>query len=169
MEQVFWLLDGRVAGRSGPNKDPWILEELAEAEFSAILSVNKGEGCHTDRISQLGMAYANVPMSENAPPRTGDLELCLANLPDAIAFIDEHCRKGPVLIHCRSGKDRTGLVMAAYLIARHDKTVTQAMEAVKAVRPIAFSAEGWMDYCYEVLSRFRTMLTQEEGGSPAHG
>ena len=28
MKQVFWLIEGQLAGRSGPNKDAWDLAEL---------------------------------------------------------------------------------------------------------------------------------------------
>ena len=45
MQHLFWLVEGKVAGRSGPNKDPWDLQALKEAGIGAILSVNGGEGC----------------------------------------------------------------------------------------------------------------------------
>jgi len=62
---------------------------------------------------------------------------------------------GPVLIHCRSGKDRTGMVLAAYLIEFEGYDVEKAMEEVIAVRPIAFSAEGWMEFALEVLNLYQ--------------
>jgi protein-tyrosine phosphatase len=63
--------------------------------------------------------------------------------------------KGAVLVHCRSGKDRTGLVMAAYLVAAENQSVEQAMDEVFAVRPIAFSAPGWREFAVEVLQAFQ--------------
>ena len=151
MEFVFWLKEGTVAGRTGPNTNPWKLDELVKGGFSAILSVNDGELCHIKDIEGAGLNYACIPMSENAPPRHGDKELCLLNLPKAFQYIKNHISKGVVLIHCRSGKDRTGLVMAYFMCKEYGLSVKQAMDYVLQVRPIAFSAENWIEYCTEIL------------------
>ena len=116
MEHVFWLRKGKIAGRSGPNTNMWDLHEIKSSGIGSILSVNNGEAVHESMLSSLGIAYSNIPMSSNAPAREGDKELCLENLPRAMEFIRENLKNGPVLVHCRSGKDRTGMVMAAYLI-----------------------------------------------------
>lgn len=146
----------KVAGRSGPNSNVWSLDEIKASGFSAILSVNNEEAVHESMLSNLGIAYSNIPMSSNAPARDGDKELCLENLPKAIEFIEKNMMNGPVLIHCRSGKDRTGMVLAAYLIKFEACNVKEAMEEVISVRPIAFSAEGWMEFVPEVLSLYKT-------------
>ena len=133
----------------------WDLNEVKANGIAAILSVNGGDAVHESMLSNLGIAYANIPMSSNAPARHGDKEFCLANLPRAMAFIRETMMNGPVLIHCRSGKDRTGMVLAAYLIAFEGYDVKNAMQEVIAVRPIAFSAEGWMEFALEVLNFYK--------------
>ena len=156
MEHVFWLRKGKIAGRSGPNSDMWDLNEVKANGITAILSVNHGDAVHESMLSSLGIAYANIPMSSNAPARDGDREFCLANLPKAMKFIRENMVNGPVLIHCRSGKDRTGMVLATYLIEFEAYDVKQAMEEVIAVRPIAFSAEGWMEFALEVLNHYKS-------------
>lgn len=154
MNHLFWLEPNRIAGRSGPNKDPWSLTEIAEAGFKGILSVNNGEAVHKTLIDRLGLAYAHIPLSDNAPPKSGDVSYCLAALPNIITFIEETLERGPVLIHCRSGKDRTGLTMAAYLVRCRGMSATEAMQRVLDVRPIAFSAEGWFEFCEQVLEEF---------------
>ena len=151
MKHVFWLREGVIAGRTGPNHNPWDLAEISAGGFAAILSVNDGEAVHESLIASLGMKYANIPMSDNAPARDGDREFCLANLTRAMAFIQEHRQKGPVLVHCRSGKDRTGLVLAAYLVEFEHYDAHKAMAELLDLRPIAFSAEGWMEFALEVL------------------
>jgi len=151
MNHTFWLEPNRIAGRSGPNKDPWDLTEIAAAGFKGILSVNNGEAVHETLVRQLGMDYAHTPLADNAPPREGDTAKCLAALPRILSFIDQTLHRGPVLIHCRSGKDRTGLAMAAYLIQNKGLTVAAAMRRVLEVRPIAFTAEGWMGFSEAVL------------------
>ncbi len=154
MKKVFWLRDGLLAGRSGPNLDPWDLTDFQKAGFSAILSVNDGEMVHETLVQSLGLNYANIPMSPNAPVRPGDKEYCLENIPKAIGFITDNLKNGPVMVHCRSGKDRTGLVLAASLIAIEGLDENTAMEEVLKVRDIAFSAEGWVEFGKEVLEAF---------------
>ena len=151
MEHVFWLEKGKIAGRTGPNSNSWNPGDFVDNGFSAIISVNDGELCHIEDIENAGLAYECIPMSENAPPRPGDKEKCLNNLPRAYKFIKSHLRNGSVLIHCRSGKDRTGLLMAYYMLKEYKLTPNKAMSLVFDVRPIAFSAEGWVDYCKEIL------------------
>ncbi|WP_428243895.1 protein-tyrosine phosphatase family protein [Gynuella sp.] len=154
MKHVFWLRDGQLAGRSGPNKHPWHIETFKTQGFSAILSVNDGEGAHETLIRQHGLNYAHIPMSDNAPPRPGDKQYCLSQLPLAISFITDHLTGGPVLVHCRSGKDRTAMVMAATLMMMERISAQAAMDDIISVRPIAFTAEGWADFAQDVLTEF---------------
>jgi len=154
VEKVFWLREGLLAGRSGPNLDPWDVSMFKINGISAILSVNDGEMVHESLIGSLGLNYANIPMSSNAPVQPGDKEHCLKSLPKAMKFVGDNLKHGPVLIHCRSGKDRTGLVLAACLIAIEGLEPDISMEEVLKVRDIAFSADGWVDFSKDVLETF---------------
>lgn len=154
MKYVYWLRAGAIAGRCGPDLKPWSLEAIRGNGFSAILSVNDGEAVHATRIKDLQMEYANIPLSANIPPRAGDREQCLNNLPEAMDFIGRNLGRGPVLVHCRSGKDRTGMTLAAYLITYEGYAARTAMDEVIGINPIAFSAEGWLDFGQEVLTEF---------------
>ncbi len=122
----------------------------------AILSVNGGEAVHETLLAQLGIGYANIPMSSNAPVRDGDREICLQNIPRAMDFIRANLATGAVLIHCRAGKDRTGMVMAAYLIEFEGYDAKAAMDKVIEARPIAFTAQGWKEFGLDVLSHYQT-------------
>ena len=159
MRHIFWLRKGQIAGRSGPSADIWDLEAIKSGGIASILSVNNADGVQESVLDGLGIAYANIPMTPNAPPLNGDDALCLGKLPAAMKFIGDNLGNGPVLIHCHSGKDRTAMVMAAYLIQFEGFEVEKAMEEVIAVRPIAFSAEGWMAFGREVLQRFSESQT----------
>ena len=153
MKHIFWLVPGSLAGRPGPNRQLWKLAELRAAGFRAVLSVNDGELCHADEFNAVGIDYKCVSLSDNAPPRPGDLEHCLVALPQAYSYIQQHILAGSkVLIHCSSGKDRTALLMAYYLIRTEGVSAKEAITRVKLVRPIAFSAYGWDEFAVQVLA-----------------
>lgn len=152
MEQIFWLVPGALAGRAGPDLSPWNLASLRGGGFDAVLSVNDGAGCYPEEFAALGMSYRCIPLSDNAPPRDGDVEQCLEALPEAYAFVrGEIDRHRAVLVHCRSGKDRTGLFFCYFLVRDNGMSVGEAIAAVRRVRPIALSAEGWEDFALGLL------------------
>ena len=152
MKHVFWLKPGALAGRSGPDLNPWNAGELRDSGFGAVLSVNDGAACHVEDFNALGMAYRCIPLSDNAPPRDGDLEHCLAALPRAYAYVrGALAAERPVLVHCTSGKDRTGLFMCYFLMRESGVAVREAISQLRRVRPIALSAEGWEDFAVQVL------------------
>lgn len=91
MENVFWVIAGKLAGRPGPDRIPWNLAAMRDAGIGAILSVNDGLLCHPEDFEACGIAYACIPLSENAPPQPDDDETCLRALPLA------HACSGPPL------------------------------------------------------------------------
>lgn len=152
MKHLFWVVPDRLAGRAGPDRVPWQLDELRSAGIGAVLSVNDGLLCHPSEFRKRDLAYACVPLSPNAPPQPGDLEVCLHALPRALEFVERQLSEGrATLVHCSSGKDRTGLLFAAYCMRHEGLTPAQAFARVREVRPIAFTAMGWEEFALEVL------------------
>ena len=78
MKHVFWLRPDRIGGRAGPTMAPWQATELAAGGIGAILTVNDGRSVYPDELAAAGIDYAWLPMEDNAPPRDGDFERCLA-------------------------------------------------------------------------------------------
>lgn len=152
MQNLFVLILGKLAGRPGPDRAPWKLAALRDGGIGAVLSVNDGLLCHPADFRACGIAYSCVPLSDNAPPQPGDDATCLRALPTAYEFVKEHIASGKMtVVHCSSGKDRTGLFLAYYLMREEGVTVQVAIERVKAVRPIALSAIGWDEFAVDVL------------------
>ena len=80
------------------------------------------------------------------------MELCLRALPVAFDFVERQLAEGRVtVVHCSSGKDRTGLFLGYYLIRNAGLSPTAAIEEVQRVRPIALSAPGWKEFALDVL------------------
>lgn len=154
MKHLFWLIPDKLAGRPGPDRAPWKLAALREAGIGAVLSVNDGLLCHPEDFQAHGISYACIPLSDNAPPQPGDEEACLRALPAAGAFVREQLANGRItLVHCSSGKDRTGLFLAYHLMRENGMSAAAAIEEVQRVRPIALTAPGWYDFAFEVLRR----------------
>ena len=152
MKHIFWLIEDQLCGRSGPNHEPWVAGELQAAGVGAVLSVNNAESVYADDFSAVNMPYRCIPLAANAPPREGDLELCLERLPVAYEYALNQIESGnPVLVHCRHGKDRTGLFMAYFLRQQLGLSTTDSIERVKTVRPIALTATGWEQFAIVVL------------------
>ncbi|MGB8337743.1 MAG: dual specificity protein phosphatase family protein [Burkholderiales bacterium] len=152
MQHIFWLEPDILAGRTGPNREPWNISELRNAGIGAVLSVNDGELRLAEDFAELGIECHCIPLSANAPPLAEDKAHSLAVLPQAYAFVKAKIDAGTVtLVHCSSGKDRTGLFMA-YFLAMSGYSVVDAIARVKAIRPIAFNADGWEVFVLEVLT-----------------
>lgn len=168
MQHVFWVVPNLLAGRSGPDRQPWSLSELRGAGIGAVLSVNDGVLCHLQDFERREMAYACIPLSPNAPPRPGDLEHCLSALPVAYTFVTGQLEKGcRVLVHCSSGKDRTGLFFGYFFMRYFGQSVPEAIANVVAARPIAFTAEGWREFAPVVLSAVAADSSFKAGGFAA--
>lgn len=161
MDHLFWLVPNLLAGRCGPDQQLWHLEGLRQSGIGAVLSVNDGELCRPEEFARQGLAYRCIPLSNNAPPREGDLEHCLDVLPAALSFAQESISHDlAVLVHCSAGKDRTGLFMAYYLMQSEGCSPAQAMERVRAVRSVAYTADGWYDFTFQVLSSAKDPLAR---------
>jgi len=156
MKHIFWLIQDQLCGRAGPNHEPWDASELQSAGVGAVLSVNGADSVYADDFSVIGMSHRCIPLAANAPPRKGDLELCLARLPLAYEYAFNEIESGnSVLVHCRQGKDRSGLFMAYFLRRQLGMSSKDAIDRVKTVRPIALTAEGWDQFAVDVLDACR--------------
>jgi len=49
-----------------------------------------------------------------------------------------HANTGPVLVHCRAGRQRSCAVVACYLIQYYNMTPVEAVDYIKSKRPEAF-------------------------------
>jgi protein-tyrosine phosphatase len=152
MKHIFWLIDGELCGRAGPNHQPWNAQELKAAGVGAVLSVNNADAVYPDEFDSAGISYLCIPLASNAPPRPGDLELCVERLALAYSYARSEIEAGrALLVHCRHGKDRTALFMAHYLKMQRKLGTREAIAVVKAVRPIALTATGWDRFAIDVL------------------
>ncbi len=152
MRNVYWLRPRIIAGRTGPNQDPWDVIDLARGGIGAVLSVNDGAQVAPEELADADIHHLCTPLSDSAPPRPGDLEICTAALPAALRFATDAIDAGrSVLVHCQAGKDRTGMFLSYYLCAVEGLRPEAAIDELRRVRPTALSAPGWESFTLQVL------------------
>jgi protein-tyrosine phosphatase len=142
MEHVYWLIDGLLAGRQGPVQAPWDLEAIRAAGVRIVVSLNTEPD--PAEIAAAGLRHCSLPMTPALPIVVPAQDLLLRQLEPVLETIHAGVGAGqPVLIHCHAGKDRTGLVFAAYLVRYRGLNVDGAIARVRAVQPVAMSAPGY--------------------------
>ena len=152
MDHIFWVDNNLVGGRPGPNLIPWNPSDLASAGIRSILSVNDGELVHVSDLIAVGIEYLCTPLSENGPPRQGDIDTCVASLPAAYEFVSTNRELGKkTIVHCRQGRDRTGLFIAHYIHKQFGVSPEDAVRQLKEIRHDALAADGWGEFTLHVL------------------
>ncbi|TGG95272.1 tyrosine protein phosphatase [Natronospirillum operosum] len=147
---------------------PWRLKALSEQGFKTIVSL-RGRGTdgpwvlEKEACERHGLALHSVRMKSKRPPKkefVRELHLILATA------------ERPVLLHCKSGADRSGLAAAVHILTSEEGTIEQAKahlswkylhsssartgildafvreyEAFNAQQPIPFME--WLEHHYE--------------------
>ncbi|MBT2786742.1 MULTISPECIES: dual specificity protein phosphatase family protein [unclassified Halomonas] len=154
MKHLFWLVEGALAGRPGPNVATWEPQELYDGGIRAVLTLNRGYGVDVDSLEAVGIAHKRIPILVQEPPQSDALEVAWPALEETSCWVWEQIQSGnPVLVHCTHGKDRTGLLLAYLLVRYYGQTSQDAIAHVRHVRPIALTAVGWEQFANDLLAR----------------
>jgi tyrosine-protein phosphatase SIW14 len=90
------------------------LRELKALGVNMVIDLrDDGEGRQVEKqkVEQLGIHYAHVPMRAVAAPKEAEIQQALSLI--------LHDPSAKIFVHCWRGKDRTGTVIACYRI-QHD-------------------------------------------------
>jgi len=153
MQEVYWIDAGRVAGRCGPWIAPFDLDAMEAAGIGTILSLDAREAAMIPGGSD-GIAREIIHLPDSIPPDAADREIYRCLVPEALDLVLARCgRNGKaVLVHCHAGNDRTGTVLAAYVMATRGASPRDALAAVRALNPEAVSALGYEEMALEILA-----------------
>ena len=100
------------------------VEQLKRMGIKTIIDLRKDkEPREAEWVKQSGMQYFNIPLlaGRGATDKEAAYFLSLVNDP----------ANGPVYVHCKGGKHRTGALTAAYRITHDGWTADQAFEEMK--------------------------------------
>ena len=154
MRHTYWLIPNKLCARPGPNEHPWDPQELYNAGIRAVLSVNRAEAVVPKELSRLGITYKRVTLPMATPPGAKDIRVCRRRLPKAYEFAKKQIDAGrPLLVHCRHGKDRTGLFLAYYLSQHYSISADQAIEEVRSRNAGCLTAYGWQNLARELIGQ----------------
>jgi len=145
-------------GRAGPSPRPrggeWLEDELvnwSRAGVNAVFSLLTPEeeqdldlAAEPSQAKALGLRFLSFPIQDR---RTPDSE---AGLASALDELDNELTAGRnVVLHCRQGIGRTGLVAACLLIARGvgPEAAVRRLSAIRRVAvPETAEQRRWIDY-----------------------
>lgn len=105
--------------------------DLDLREASEATKVEKEEA------EKLGIKYVNIPMKPLAAPTDDEVQRVIGLLAQTNA--------GPLFVHCRRGKDRTGTVIACYRI-QHDRWSNKEALAEARKHGMSFTERGMQHY-----------------------
>lgn len=154
MQHIYWVITNQLGGRCGPAAAAWDLFAWKEAGISGIVSLDNS-GVFTGQIEAAGLAhlpiyYPMIELTSRALQRD-----FVQRLPIILTFVDEHLSKGgKVVVHCYHGMDRTGAVLACYLVRQFGFTANEAIAAVRQFRPSALSAYGYAQAVHLFAERY---------------
>jgi hypothetical protein len=144
MHHVYWVIESQLAGRPGPTRHPWDPRELYAGGLRAVVSLAQEEPV-TDLAS-----YGLIHYQAQFPPvllfSTGMRKAFIYQALPVWAFIHKQITAGiPTVVHCHAGKDRTGSILAGYLVIYQNVSPEDALRTLRTACPTAMSADGYSD------------------------
>jgi protein-tyrosine phosphatase len=164
MDSIYWIIPGRLGGRPGPNKVPWVLSAFKENRVSLVISLTERMVNRSAEFAEHEILHVCIPLPKSAPPKLGDEYDIYALLPHIYEIVSEHLNESPenkIVVHCSSGKDRTGLFMTYFVMRYFSKPRRDALEFVRSRRADLLSAEGWKPMAMTILSRLEDGLASK--------
>lgn len=106
----------------GAEPDDACLEHLAGLGITMVMNLrddDEDSGREQARVVALGMRYVNMPLSGLGRPSLEAVRRVVARITDA--------GNQPVFVHCRRGRDRTGVIIAAFRMGHEGWTAERAI------------------------------------------
>jgi protein-tyrosine phosphatase len=165
-KQLYWLEEswpGRLAVGPRPRGGDWLTHDIAawrQASIQAVLSLLTPEEeedlalqNEADEVREQGMDFISFPIPDRQIPKSE------AEWYEALERVARDLSTGKnVLVHCRQGIGRSGLV-AACLLVKKGMSPGAAVESVSAARgiPIPETVEqrNWIDHYAAALTSTR--------------
>ena len=144
MRHVYWVIDKILGGRPGPVREPWDPQALYAGGIRTVVSLAAEEP--VDDLSQYGLEHYRAAFPPVYLFSVGMRKAFIHEALPVWAFIHARIEAAtPLLVHCHAGADRTGLILAGYLVLYHRVSPEEAVVRVQAVNPSAMAAPGYSE------------------------
>jgi protein-tyrosine phosphatase len=144
MEHVYWVIDRLLAGRPGPVLKPWQPAELYAGGLRTVVSLAAEED--VENLAPYGLTHCRAKFPPTTLYSTSMQKAFIYQALPVWAFIHDQLSRGnPTLVHCHAGQDRTGAVLAGYLITYRGVQPARALQRLREVKPTAMTAEGFAE------------------------
>ena len=139
---------GLLYGRPGPNKSRWDLDALKRRGLAVVVSLVHIED--PKAVTRAGLKHYTILFEDRLYlPYKSRNRFLLKIFGEFDRVLDLHLpNREPVLVHCNSGKDRTGLLLAYYLVSRKGLTEKRALKLLRKLKPDALRASGFEEVLF---------------------
>ncbi|MFW9831277.1 MAG: dual specificity protein phosphatase family protein [Candidatus Thorarchaeota archaeon] len=122
----YWLETGKLAGSAYPGECfDWLFHQQG---IRALVSLEPLRPIDSEKAKKLGFQIAKVPIvdySAGSPQQRKQ----------ALQAIINFMHKGlPVLVHCKGGLGRTGMILALYLVSQKGQTPKTAISQIRSLK-----------------------------------
>lgn len=162
--KLYWLDEswpGRIALAARPRGGDWLTDEVRDwkrAGVSSVMSLLEPEEekdldlrGESAEVRKQGLEFVSFPIPDRQVPRSE------VKLSQALGEIDRALSSGTnILVHCRQGVGRSGLV-AACLLVRRGLSPGAAIDKISAARGVAVpeteEQREWIDHFATAISK----------------
>jgi len=145
MREVYWVEEGVLGGRCGPECAPWDVADLHAGGVRAVVSLDRF-GVEPEALQAVDIAHLPLYRPMILLDTEFDRRRFLEVVPPILDFIGQMEQAGRgVLVHCYYGRDRTGCVLACCLVARRGLSAEMAIAHIRGLQPEALTAPGYAE------------------------
>jgi atypical dual specificity phosphatase len=146
-----WIEKPLLAALARPS-DPEDFAWLREHGIEVLLSLTEDRP-RRDWIEDAGLLVYHEPLEDMEPPTQDQLDRCVS------AILRANERKMGVAVHCGAGLGRTGVVLAAYFVAK-GLSAGNAVARIRRLRPGSIETDE-QAATVELFARRQRQQTEE--------